>query len=913
MDRSPPAACTIIARNYLSHARILARSYLEHEPGARFYVLVVDRLPDGVEVGPGVQVVEPEELGLPYLHEMCFKYDVTELCTAVKPSLLSLLFERYGEESVIYFDPDIIIMRPLDELRAALSASCIVLTPHLLEPIPRDGRKPGEQEILIAGAYNLGFIALRKTEQTQALVRWWEARLRDDCRVDPGQGLFVDQRWVDLVPSLFPESQILYDETYNVAYWNLHSRPIRRDGEHFLVKGRPLAFYHFSGFDPTRVRVLSKHQNRIEVRQETALAELLQSYADLHLANGYAECSKWPYGYSRFDNGLAVDKHLRELYQGLDDQSREWFGNPFEARGERSFFEWATGPRDGKLSAFLEGLYQARPDVAAMFPDVDGRDREGFLAWASELGYDQRLVRNEPCPTIVEGATEDGAGQGAPEQPGCAVNVCGYLRAADGLGAIARGYVSALRAAGVPFGLTDCSELSPVRSQEQTLPVIAAPRRADVNLVCINADQHFVVMSQLGEQLFRDRYNIGVWFWELTRFPEQWTDRFAYYDEIWVSSAFVANALAPVSPIPVVRIPPVLATPGQGSREAGRRRLGVSADEVVYLFIFDFRSYFERKNPLALIDAFQRAFRSTDPARLVIKCVNEDFRPEGFAALRARAAGSPITIEAGYWSSEDLRDLMAACDAYVSLHRSEGLGLTIAEAMAQGKPVIATDWSGNVDFMNVSNSFPVAYELVELTEDIGPYAAGEVWAEPSVEHAAELMRAVFDDRALARARGEAGRREIEMNFSVERVGGIIEQRLAMIAGHPGAVWREAMQVPNGVPARRPARLRAPIVPAMDLNRSRYGLVGQLAKRAAAVLLRHQQHYQRVVNHSFSAFMRELEVEQAAQAERMRQLEARVRWLEASLEASPEVAEPTAGSANAQHGRGPTETSLIGTR
>src|SRR5438128_728207 len=213
------AVCTIISRNYLSHARILAQSLVQHEPGIRFYVLVVDRLPEGVSARGNMHVLDPDELALPYFYEMCFKYDVTELCTALKPSLLALLLNQYADE-VIYFDPDILIMRPLEELKETLTAGNIVLTPHLLKPIPKDGRKPDEQDILIAGSYNLGFLALRRSRETDDFLLWWKERLRDGCRVDVARGLMTDQKWIDLIPGLYSSTVILRDESYNVAYWN---------------------------------------------------------------------------------------------------------------------------------------------------------------------------------------------------------------------------------------------------------------------------------------------------------------------------------------------------------------------------------------------------------------------------------------------------------------------------------------------------------------------------------------------------------------------------------------------------------------------------------------------------------------------------------------------------------------------
>jgi glycosyltransferase involved in cell wall biosynthesis len=358
------------------------------------------------------------------------------------------------------------------------------------------------------------------------------------------------------------------------------------------------------------------------------------------------------------------------------------------------------------------------------------------------------------------------------------INVGGYLRTESGIGSAIRGYLRALRWLDIPVALKDISKLCGNRAEDRTLTTFAAEHPYDVNLVCGGIEQHYAIMAQLGEKFLKGRYNIGVWYWELPRFPEKWYDRFVCYDEIWVASSFIANALAPISPLPIVRIPPVLTAETGGSRDRGRGRLGVSSAEFVYLFIFDFYSPFERKNPLALIAAFKRAFTPSDPVRLVIKCMNQDVN--NFAAMQAQAQGYSISIHAGYWSSEEMRDLMAACDAYVSLHRCEGIGLTITDAMALGKPVIATGWSGNMDIMNVSNSFPVRYQLVELEENIGLYRAGEVWAEPSVEHAAELMRYVFMNRQEAAARGQAARQDIEANYSEERVGHLIQERLAVI-------------------------------------------------------------------------------------------------------------------------------------
>lgn len=407
-QRRPFAAVSIVSRNYLAQARVLARSFLEHEPEGRFYLLVVDRLPEGVAVESRVTVVDPDELEIPTFYEMCFKYGVVEFSTAVKPYLLSLLLGKYGEEVVAYFDPDILILRPLDELRDALAGGDIVLTPHILRPLPLDGKRPSEQDIMISGAYNLGFIAVRRSPETAEFLDWWETRLQDGCRIDVRNGLFTDQKWIDLVPSLFPSTVTLRDPTYNVAFWNLHERTLERNGDGFLVNGRPAAFFHVSGFNPAEPAKLSKHQTRTEVEPGSPLAALLERYAELLLKNGYEEASAWEYGYERFASGARVHPLLRQIYLNLPPEERRRFGDPFSSRGPGSFLDWATRPRpeDGGLSPFLQAIYRARYDLPISFPDVHGRDRAAFVRWArrwgsAEMKFEPELVREEEAPATA--------------------------------------------------------------------------------------------------------------------------------------------------------------------------------------------------------------------------------------------------------------------------------------------------------------------------------------------------------------------------------------------------------------------------------------------------------------------------------------------------------------------------------
>jgi glycosyltransferase involved in cell wall biosynthesis len=220
-----------------------------------------------------------------------------------------------------------------------------------------------------------------------------------------------------------------------------------------------------------------------------------------------------------------------------------------------------------------------------------------------------------------------------------------------------------------------------------------------VNIVAVNADQLRNFARHVGSGFFEGRYTIGVWAWELDEFPDVWSDAFSMVDEIWASSEFSRCAFAGATTKPVFTFPlPVLPPrPRPGLNRAG---LGLP-DGFIFHFAFDFLSGVERKNPSGLIKAFTAAFAPGGGPTLVLKAVNGDQRLAQLEELKLLAAKRPdIVVIDRYLDHEANATLMDACDCYVSLHRSEGFGLSMAEAMALGKPVIATAYSGNLDFMD---------------------------------------------------------------------------------------------------------------------------------------------------------------------------------------------------------------------
>jgi glycosyltransferase involved in cell wall biosynthesis len=224
-------------------------------------------------------------------------------------------------------------------------------------------------------------------------------------------------------------------------------------------------------------------------------------------------------------------------------------------------------------------------------------------------------------------------------------------------------------------------------------------------------------------------------------------------------------------PLPVVPPPPA---------KVDRSHFGLSEDAYLFLFTFDVSSQLERKNPFGLIQAFRRAFGGQSDVVLILKYTNAEYDPREVARLREASHGSNVVHVEGYLTRDELAGLMRAADCYVSLHRAEGFGLTIAEAMALGKPVIATNYSGNTDFMTASNSYPVDYRLVPIARDYGPYLRGMSWADPDLDQATALMREVVEDRARAAERGRRAAADIAASRAPERTGALVRRRLEEI-------------------------------------------------------------------------------------------------------------------------------------
>jgi glycosyltransferase involved in cell wall biosynthesis len=417
------------------------------------------------------------------------------------------------------------------------------------------------------------------------------------------------------------------------------------------------------------------------------------------------------------------------------------------------------------------------------------------------------------------------------------INLSGYFRSEKGLGEAVRGTAAALRAAGVPHALVDWHDPVSVNT-DVSIDGVGDANPYAVNVVTAGTDQVLLTaIAGKGVEWCAGRYTVGYCHWELPEVPAGWRDGFEYFDELWAPSRFTVEALLRGCPVPVRWVPLVVTAPPPPPADAAglpdRASLGLPADAFVFLTAFDFQSMIERKNPVGTIRAFRRAFGDRRDVRLLLKTVHSDYDPAAAAEVRAACAGAAnIVVFDRILSRPGMHALLRLADAYVALHRAEGYGLPLAEAMAAGKPAVATGYSGNLDFMTPDNSLLVRWRPGRIERTVGPYPAGGVWAEPDVEHGAEQMARLAGDRGLADRLGRRAAEDIARDLNPERVGRIIRARLASLLSAPPLAERSPNRPLGRMLLARARAVRDPSDADMGSHR------GMIIGRALAFLRKH---------------------------------------------------------------------------
>jgi hypothetical protein len=354
------AVYTSITLSYLAKARFLARSVKRHHPDYRFYLVLAESPPqwlvDAITAGrePFDRLISVDDLPIANKRAWLFGLNIVECCTGIKAMALKLLQEQYAEQQVIYLDPDIVVFSPLDEISRRLGEHSIILTPHCpVAETETEAIQCNEISSLAHGVYNLGFLAVASDEEGRRLAQWWSHRLQHFCHDDIPNGLFTDQRWIDLVPAQFAGVNILRDPVYNVASWNITQRQVSGTvPDSLLCDGRPLVFYHFSGINE---RIPQRIHHRFAPRNLT-LAALVRWYEAECGRQGDKQFRHSPWHYACYEDGMPIARPQRLLYRGSPElQSR--FPDPFR-KDRGSYYDWLTTDGPG-----LESLEQQFPQT----------------------------------------------------------------------------------------------------------------------------------------------------------------------------------------------------------------------------------------------------------------------------------------------------------------------------------------------------------------------------------------------------------------------------------------------------------------------------------------------------------------------------------------------------------------------
>ena len=637
--------------------------------------------------------------------------------------------------------------------------------------LPYGGGLPGVLSLPRAGS-----------AERDALLAWWSARAGEAARATEGDHRSaLDGLWRDLPAGTAVD--LVTDPSYRLSVRTSDVVELAEgpSGEPLVGDG-PLRLVDLDGLDPARPWWWAEPGGSPRRRSSTspALRHLLHRAAD--------EASAAAQGAGAAENGVGADaagaagEEPELAGVPVTPALRRWFRtelaagrrppNPLEPGEAGAFLDALAGPGrpDGSgVSLAADLVLEDRPDVAAAFPSPRWADRDSFVRWLWTHGIRERAMGLAVLPDRP--LRRETVATTRPRRGG--VNLVGYLDGDLGLGVAARHLRTALESAGVEVTSVPYDRTSSRRNAVDGVQRFEAPHA--VNLLMITPDQLPYFVADVGPAFLAGRRNIGLWYWETDVLTERQLSSFGHVDEVWASTRYLADVFGHYDRVPVALVPVPLEFEDPEVVPGDRERLGLD-DRFTVLFSFDFLSVMERKNPIGLVEAYRRAFGADDGARLILKSINGEVFPEQLERL-LDAVGDRADIEVWdrYLDARDRLALVAVADCYASLHRSEGLGLTMAEAMSVGTPVVATAYSGNLDFMGEGDAL-----LVPATEvEIGPgqfYPADGHWADPDLDAAAAALRRLADEPALREQLAVRGRAALE-GFRSDRVGMIAARRL----------------------------------------------------------------------------------------------------------------------------------------
>ena len=785
---------TICSKNYLARALCLYNSIKSFNPNVKFSLFLSD-------------IIEYKDLGIIFdsanifylddlfnlndISKITSKYDITELNTAIKATCFKKLM-AIGCDRVLYLDPDIEVFDELDELNDLLRFHDAIVTPHINSQYLDDFR-PTDLDIITSGTYNFGFLALNNTEQVIGFLNWWETKLLNFCYSDIPNGLFVDQKFGELITSFIQKTYILHDVSYNVAYWNLHERRVSKT-KNYSINGKPLKFFHFSGLS-NQIEEVSRHQNRIRIEKNSTIYRLFEDYKKKCRDLDSLFLQSTESGFNYFHNGneiLAIHRvamRLTDQALQVDEEARlVYHTRTFYSK--RDIVINVSTNLQIKLNCepILAAALKIRGDLVAYFPITNTYPHE-LKSWFVAGGFKEfglthhgfESEANQPKsnkirslyvllaynPSFREFATKwvpksilsrvknhfffklgkEGSDHSSLESavikynerfesltleeslPKLNIKYVGYFDYPTGLGKAARDMAKHFYERGK---LSDIQKLNILdKKATEDFHLNRSGNEIDATICHCNFDMLRLEELQFTWQGKRLLYCV----WELPFFPRHWLNLISSLDGILVPSKFVASNLYRSYGIKSFVLPHVITTslPGDTVVSNTKKKYGLKSGDINILISCDLDSFVARKNPEAAIYAALGAINKLRhiPIKVIVKF-------HGSTAPAFLKKFEVMNLHNFVFISDNMTDpeyssIKVISDIYISLHRSEGFGLNIAEMIDLGKYVVTTGYSGNLDFCSLPNVELVKYKLVTVKNDEYPYSGyGQYWAEPDL-------------------------------------------------------------------------------------------------------------------------------------------------------------------------------------
>ena len=796
------AGCTVTTSDLLPEAIVLSQSFMQHHPDAEFFIVCLDRpwaLSAFAPLAPDrVGIIAASSLpDIPPLRRLLFEWAHPGPLRAAWASCIAAVFRQSPEtELLMAFAPWTLVHDSLGAQSLLDSDASWALTKRMTRafsaPESRSGtpldaqaqprsalfrsadaemhdlslraRTIHEVDVLLGSTLSPDFAVFHRSALPNVLV-WLETRLlamasrSETWRVGLHHPELLE-RVIDVAASLFAP-RIVSDAGIDVAPWNIGERHLERlsDGSVGALGSRLKTTNH-SGYShdrPWTFRPDQSMKSPWDLNDSRVAGEIWQNYGEAvarirssaafpRLAEGAVIAPN-----TIFSPSGRYALRAQQVRDSLSDHHDEPL-NAFED-------EFAAG---------ISRIAWLRSDTILHGTSL-GPDERRVI---QRLGDDKRFIATRP-PAVPGSNHVAGIAERGRSPHG--VDVLGHLRSVSGLGEAVRRLLGILQRAGVPTTAHDL----PMSSNPSRLKIdVDDALHHAILLSVINGDYTADARQLVGPASYDKRYVIGQWAWETEVLPLEHRRGFAYVDEVWANSTFVRDIISTVAPehIPVLYVPAPVEMP-EIDPSLDRSFFGLDS-RTMLLFMFDYLSTIGRKNPVGAIEAFREAFDPSDGVQLVVKSINGSRSPEPSEEVRWAASGrKDIILADGFLSRKEANTLLKLSDIYVSLHRSEGLGFTMAEAMLLGRPVIASAYGGNLDFMDDQNAVLVPTTRGTADRDYPPYMVGSAWAEPDLSFAATAMRDLVRNPEKRARIGLTAAQSAAAHFDAKRCGQAVVSRL----------------------------------------------------------------------------------------------------------------------------------------